>query len=424
MEFKLPNLGEGMESGTVVGVLVKPGDVLEADQAVLEIEADKATVELPCPHAGAVTAIHVKEGDQVSTGDPVLTLDADAAAAAAEPKSEAKPSAEPEPKSEATDSPVATQPAPRPEPKPTAVLPRPAVRGHTPAGPAVRRLARLLGVDLSQVNGSGERGRITPDDVHAYLRALGASAAAGGAAPQPLPDFTRWGTIEEKPISGIRRSTAQAMARAWATIPHVTHFDLADVTELEASRKAFRAGNPKGPKVTMTVLVLKALVSALKAYPAFNTSFDEARGVIVHKRYYHLGVAVDTDAGLLVPVVRDADKKSIQELATEITALAERARDRKLSLDDMRGGTFTVSNLGGIGGIGFTPIVNWPQVAILGLSRARQEYRPGADGPEPRLMMPLSLSYDHRVIDGAEAARFARHVAELLSDPGQLLFTV
>ena len=254
IEFKLPNLGEGMESGTVVGVLVKPGDVLEADQAVLEIEADKATVELPCPHAGAVTAIHVKEGDQVSTGDPVLTLDADAAAAAAEPKSEAKPSAEPQPSAEPepADSPVATQPAPRPEPKPTAVLPRPAVRGHTPAGPAVRRLARLLGVDLSQVNGSGERGRITPDDVHAYLRALGASAAAGGAAPQPLPDFTRWGTIEEKPISGIRRSTAQAMARAWATIPHVTHFDLADVTELEASRKAFSIPASEG-SLTATV---------------------------------------------------------------------------------------------------------------------------------------------------------------------------
>ena len=422
IEFKLPNLGEGMESGTVVGVLVKPGDVLAADQPVLEIEADKATVELPCPHPGEVTAVHVKEGDQVSTGDPVLTVDAEAEAEAEAGGGDA-PAEEP-----AAPSPPPKAPEPTPAPAEAAPAPVPALtqrgaRGHIPAGPAVRRLARLLGVELSQVRGSGERGRITPDDVHAFVRQLG--AGAGGAAPAPeLPDFTRWGQVEERPVSGIRRSTSQAMARAWTTIPHVTHFDLADVTELEASRKGFRKSHPDGPKVTMTVLVLKALVAALKAFPDFNSSFDPQRGVIHYKRYYHLGIAVDTEAGLLVPVVRDVDQKSIQALAKEVTELAGRARDRKLSLEDMRGGTFTVSNLGGIGGIGFTPIVNWPQVAILGVSRARKEYRPGPEGPELRLMMPLSLSYDHRVIDGASAARFTRHVAELLSDPGQLLFSV
>lgn len=418
IEFKLPNLGEGMESGTVVGVLVKPGDVLAADQPVLEIEADKATVELPCPHPGEVTAVHVKEGDQVSTGDRVLTVDAEA-----EPKpapAEA-PTATPTPPQQAEAEPEPAPPEDAPAPVPA--LTQRGARGHIPAGPAVRRLARLLGVELSQIRGSGERGRITPDDVHAFVRRLG--AGTGGAAPAPeLPDFTRWGEVEERPISGIRRSTSQAMARAWTTIPHVTHFDLADVTELEATRKGFRKSNPDGPKVTMTVLVLKALVAALKAFPDFNASFDPQRGVIHYKRYYHLGIAVDTEAGLLVPVVRDVDQKSIQVLAEEVTELAARARDRKLSLEDMRGGTFTVSNLGGIGGIGFTPIVNWPQVAILGVSRARKEYRPGPEGPELRLMMPLSLSYDHRVIDGATAARFSRHVAELLSDPGQLLFSV
>ena len=414
IEFKLPNLGEGMESGTVVGVLVKPGDVLAADQPVLEIEADKATVELPCPHPGEVTAVHVKEGDQVSTGDRVLTVDAEPKQA--EPKQAESKQAEPK---QAEPKPTPADDAPAPVP----ALTQRGARGHIPAGPAVRRLARLMGVELSQIRGSGERGRITPDDVHAFVRQLG--AATGGAAPAPeLPDFTRWGEVEERPISGIRRSTAQAMARAWTTIPHVTHFDLADVTELEASRKGFRKSNPDGPKVTMTVLVLKALVAALKAFPDFNASFDPQRGLIHYKRYYHLGIAVDTEAGLLVPVVRDVDQKSIQVLAEEVTELAGRARDRKLSLEDMRGGTFTVSNLGGIGGIGFTPIVNWPQVAILGVSRARKEYRPGPEGPELRLMMPLSLSYDHRVIDGASAARFSRHVAELLSDPGQLLFSV
>jgi pyruvate dehydrogenase E2 component (dihydrolipoamide acetyltransferase) len=287
----------------------------------------------------------------------------------------------------------------------------------------------MLGVELRQVAGSGERGRITPADVHAFVQTLarngnGAGAASAPASQPAMPDFSAYGPVEVLPLSSVRKRTAEAMSRSWNLIPHVTHHDLADVTDLEAARKAFRKGNPRSPKVTMTVLVAKACAAALRAYPDLNSSIDVTRGQQVFKHHYHVGIAVDTDYGLVVPVLRDVDKKPIIQLAAELTDLAVRARERKLKPQEMRGATFTVSNLGGIGGVGFTPIVNWPQVAILGVSRSRQEYRPTAGGPVPRLMMPLSLSYDHRLVDGAQAARFVAYLTGLLTSPGQLVFAL
>jgi pyruvate dehydrogenase E2 component (dihydrolipoamide acetyltransferase) len=285
------------------------------------------------------------------------------------------------------------------------------------AGPATRHLARELGVDLENVAGSGRSGRITPEDVKAYVRQLASTpapptvaAAAGTVAAPNLPDFSKFGPVEAQPLPRVRKLTAQQMSLAWNLIPHVTQHDLADVTDLEAFRKAQKSG----PKLTVTAFALKASAIALKEFPTFNASLDLAAGQLILKGYYHVGVAVDTEGGLLVPVVRDVDKKSVAELAQELSDVAERARKGKA---DMQGGTFTITNLGGIGGTGFTPIVNWPEVAILGLSRSRLEPVVRDGQVVPRLMLPLSLSYDHRVIDGAAAARFTRRLAEMLENP-------
>ena len=437
-EFKLPDLGEGVEQGTVVAVLVSEGDSVSAEQPVVEIEADKATVELPCPQAGTVQTIHVKVGDQVKLGAPILSLDGEGGGDG-EAEAEAKDDVEAEAKDEAKDDAKAkagaeaepaqakqtkqAQSAKQAQPVGAAARGGNGNGGSVAAGPAVRRLARLLGVDLHGVSGSGQRGRITADDVHSHLRGLKAGGGGGGVSLPPLPDFSQWGAVEAEPLSGVRRATAQAMARAWSTIPHVTHFDECDITELEAGRKAFRKGNPD-VKLTMTVILLKALGVALKEFPTFNSSLDLANDQLILKQHYHVGIAVDTPQGLLVPVVRDVDRKSAVELAAEVTELAEKARDRKLGRDAMRGATFTVSNLGGIGGVGFTPIVNWPEVAILGVSRATMQYRPGPNGPVAKLIMPFSLSYDHRVIDGAEAARFSKRLGDLLESPAQLVFAL
>ena len=445
IELKMPSLGEGAKPGTVLSLLVKPGDAVAVDQPVLEIEAEKATIELPSTHAGTVEKIHVKAGDQVDTGTLLLTLAEGAGAAKALEAGAEKQAATKPAQAQASGKAAGTPPPPvpavataRPEPQSSAALggggsaaaggngSRGRDGGTIPAGPAVRRLARLLGVDLGRVTGGGERGRIRPEDVHAHLERLKAGAgASGGVVTPPLPDFSRWGEVSAEPISGVRRATAEAMARSWALIPHVTNHDLVDVTELEAARKEWVKAHPEAPKLTLTVPLLKAVVAALKKFPKFNATLDLEGGRVIHKRSYHLGVAVDTPAGLLVPVVRDADQKPLLQLAQELNDLAARARERKIGLDEMRGGTFTISNLGGIGGWGFTPIINWPEVAILGVSRAREEYRPGPDGaPVLRLIMPLSLSYDHRLIDGAEAARFLRYLNELLSSPGALLFAL
>jgi pyruvate dehydrogenase E2 component (dihydrolipoamide acetyltransferase) len=297
-----------------------------------------------------------------------------------------------------------------------------------PAGPATRRLARELGVDLHRVTGTGPGGRITPEDVQGYVRQLtsgalrvpAAAPAAGGVAVPPLPDFSQWGPIERRPMNKIAKTTAANLSVAWQTIPHVTQHELADVTELEAGRKR-HSQNKGAAKITMTVLALKAVVAALKQYPHFNASLDTTTNEVIHKQYYHIGVAVDTEQGLLVPVIRDVNQKSILEIARELDALATKARDRKLAMSDFQGGTFTITNLGGIGGTSFTPIVNYPEVAILGMSRAKQQLVVVDGQPEVRLMLPLSLSYDHRVVNGADAARFIVKVAGLLADPSQLL---
>jgi pyruvate dehydrogenase E2 component (dihydrolipoamide acetyltransferase) len=310
-----------------------------------------------------------------------------------------------------------------------------ATRTLTPAGPATRRLARELGVTLTEVKGSGRGGRVTLDDVKAFVREErqrskggtgvaipGGKTVADSFAHPPLPDFTKFGEIERKPVAQIRQTIAKNLTVAWRTMPMVTQHDLADITDLEAGRKRIVEGLPKGaPKITMTVLAIKACVAALKEFPNFNSSYDMNSGELIVKKYYHIGIAVDTERGLVVPVIRDADRKSIRDLAAELTTLAEKARTGKLAIDEMRGGTFTITNLGGIGGTAFTPIVNYPEVAILGMSRSVMQPVVRDGQVVPRLMLPLSLTYDHRVIDGADGARFTNRLAQLFSDPIRLL---
>jgi pyruvate dehydrogenase E2 component (dihydrolipoamide acetyltransferase) len=430
-ELTVPPLGEGVESAEVLDVKVSPGDTVRAGQVMLILQAEKATAELEAPEDGRVVKVQVKSGDTLNVGQiygefepgepPAL---AGGAAVEKRQPETAKPreQAKPEPFAQGRG---AEKSAPEPahvarDGVHRASKPSAAPVGATvvPAGPATRMLARKLGVDLRQVHGSGRSGRITQEDVEGYVRQLASGAAAVTAAAAPggpaaLPDFSRWGKIERQPLDPIRRRTAQHMHLAWTTIPHVTQHDLADITDLDAFRKK---QDGHGPKLTVTAFALKAAAIALREFPQFNSSLDMAGGTLVYKRYYHVGVAVDTEHGLLVPVIRDVDKKSVLQLASELIDVAERARQRKLQAEEMRGGTFTLTNLGGIGGTGFTPIVNWPEVAILGMSRARSELVLRDGQPIPRLMLPLSLSYDHRVIDGAAAARFTRRIAEMLEN--------
>jgi pyruvate dehydrogenase E2 component (dihydrolipoamide acetyltransferase) len=450
-EFKLPSVGENVDKADVGNLRVKVGDVIEAQQIVMEIETDKAVFELPCPQAGRITAIHVKPGTQVSVGTPLMTLEAvgagtpaapaPAAPAPAPPKATAAPAA-PAPVAPAPIAPAPAAPAPVTAPAvapAAAVSTAPASTGANgaevppaPAAPATRRLARELGVDLHKVKGSGPGGRITQEDVQAYVKSVLTSspapvASGGGVVAPPLPDFSQFGPIERQPLNKIMRTGATNLTLAWNVIPHVTQHDLADVTDLEAARKRYaqsHASKSGGVKITMTVLAMKAVVTALKSFPRFNASYDPATGEVILKKYFHIGVAVDTENGLMVPVIRNVDSKSVLQLAAEIGDLAARARDRKLTLADMQGGTFTITNLGGIGGTYFTPIVNYPEVAILGMSRTSQQPVVIEDKPEVRLMLPLSLSYDHRVINGADAARFITKLSGLLSDPFQLLSEV
>ncbi|MFN9372266.1 MAG: 2-oxo acid dehydrogenase subunit E2 [Planctomycetaceae bacterium] len=458
-EFKLPSVGENVDKADVGNLRVKVGDVIEAQQVVMEIETDKAVFELPCPQAGRITAIHVKPGTQVSVGTPLMTLEAVGAGAPAAPAPTPAPTpaAPPPPPPKATVAPAApvpptpapAAPAPSPAPAPAATAPvapaaavtttAPASTGMNgsevppaPAAPATRRLARELGVDLHKVKGNGPGGRITQEDVQAYVKSVMTSspapvASGGGVVAPPLPDFSQFGPIERQPLNKIMRTGATNLSLAWNVIPHVTQHELADVTDLEAARKRYaqsHATKSGGVKITMTVLAMKAVVTALKSFPRFNASYDPATGEVILKKYFHIGVAVDTENGLMVPVIRNVDSKSVLQLAAEIGDLAARARDRKLTLADMQGGTFTITNLGGIGGTYFTPIVNYPEVAILGMSRTSQQPVVIEDKPEVRLMLPLSLSYDHRVINGADAARFIVKLSGLLSDPFQLLSEV
>ena len=457
-ELKLPELGENIAAGDVVRVLVKPGDTITKDQPVLELETDKATIEVPSSVAGVVKDVQVKAGQKIKVGQTILTVDDAAGGEAAKPAAAAKdekpaaaakdekaaaPAEGDEPKPQPEEAPEAgVEEAPRPKrgevvdisrasrggAQPAAVAESPTAPGGPapPAAPSVRRIARELGVDIRQVNGSGPGGRITVDDVQGFVRqALGAgSPAAGGpagvapAAQQPLPDFSKFGDVERKPLSNIRRKTAEHLGHAWNVIPHVTNHDRSDITALEELRKKYGPQAERaGGKLTVTVVALKILAAAIRKFPQFAASIDLKGGQLIYKKYVHMGVAVDTDRGLLVPVIRDVDKKGIVELSAELAKLSEKARAGKLSLDEMSGGVMTITNLGGIGGVGFTPIVNWPEVAILGISRGSQE--PVWNGHEfqPRLMLPLSLSYDHRVIDGADAARFLRWVCEAFEQP-------
>ena len=436
IDFKLPELGENIETGDVVHVLVKPGDVIKTDQPVLELETDKATIEVPSPAEGTVGRVAVKEGETVAVGQLLLTIDAAestpstapdraetlSASAPPAPSEPVEPveSLEPGPPASGETPPTAKA-SPISPVAPAATPPVPTRRPSrtTLASPSVRRLAREFGADIGDVPGSGARGRVSADDVKAYARRVLQATRDGSRAttPEPaLPDFTKWGSVERTRMRSIRRATVRQMSRAWQTIPHVTQHDRADVTQFESVRKRLKKESPDIP-LTVTAFTVMALAAALKKFPQFNASLDVPREEIVYKQYINIGVAVDTDRGLLVPVIRDADKKTLIQISLEIAALAEKARSKAVTLDEMQGGTFTVTNLGGLGGTLFTPIINHPEVAILGLSRST--YVPVLVNQqfEPRLMMPLSLSYDHRLIDGADAVRFVRWVSERIEQP-------
>jgi pyruvate dehydrogenase E2 component (dihydrolipoamide acetyltransferase) len=504
----LPELGENITAGDVLRVLVQAGDTLAKDQPVLELETDKATIEVPSSLAGQVKEIKVKAGDKVKVGQVILSVEegdrkrpssgnpsAEAAPAKTAPAATAPAETAPAETVLAETAPAGTGPAktgpakttpaetaptetapaenaeatdegaidPRVEGKrasatdragavadgqraegdrtpqrgragasgaekvvdfsrgarPSAESPAEPEQPPAPAAPSVRRMARELGVDINDVSGSGAGGRISAEDVKAHVnRLVSAAMAPGGAAAAVLPDFSRWGEIERQPMRAVRRKTAEHLLAAWTTIPHVTQHDLADVTSLEELRQRFaKRAEAAGGNLTVTSIAVKVVASALKAFPQFNVSVDMGAEEIIQKKYVHIGVAVDTDRGLLVPVIRDADTKNIIQLSVELAQLSEKARQRKLSLDEMQGGCFSISNLGGIGGTAFSPIVNTPEVAILGISRTRLE--PVYRGTElvPRLMLPLSLSYDHRVVDGADGIRFLRWIVEALEQP-------
>jgi pyruvate dehydrogenase E2 component (dihydrolipoamide acetyltransferase) len=424
VDFKVPELGENIESGTVAGILVAVGDSITKDQGLFELETDKAVAEVPSELDGVVKEILIKEGDQVKVGQVVLKISAETV--------EESPGEEPSAPEPAEKAQEATRPAAAPRKETEAPVtqasdqefrkPRPAVE-LVPAAPSVRRFAREIGIDISAVPGSGPGGRISIEDVKRYSKSLNTQQKASqsvfqGFEAEALPDFSKWGEIETKPMNKVRETTAKHLSYAWATIPHVTQHDKADITVLEKLRKQFASkAEQAGGKLTVTAILLKVIEKALKIFPQFNASVDMANKTIIYKKYYHIGVAVDTERGLLVPVVRDVDKKNIIRLSVELSELSQKARNRKLSLEEMQGGNFSISNLGGIGGTAFTPVVHSPEVAILGVSRAAMEpvYMDGEF--QPRLMMPLSLSYDHRLIDGADAARFLRWVCEALEQP-------
>ena len=442
-DFNLPELGENIAAGDVLRVLVKPGDTLAKDQPVLELETDKATIEVPSSVAGKIKDIKVKAGDKVKVGQAILSVEDGGATAAppapakAEaPKPEAPKAVQPKPEgpkeSDSVERPFQGREQDREKVLEFARGPKTPVEQQgsgepsAPAAPSVRRMARELGVDIDEVAGTGDEGRISIEDVKAHAKRLitsaGAAPSAGAAGPraaaEPLPDFSKWGPIERQPMKGIRRKTAEHLGASWAQVALVTQYDAADITGFEDIRKRHAKQAPEGaPPLTVTALAIKIAAAALKQFPQFNVSIDMAAEEIIAKKYIHVGCAVDTDRGLLVPVIRDADQKTLLQISAELAELAAKARNRKLTLEEMQGATFSISNLGGIGGTSFTPLVNSPEVAILGISRGRMEpvWKDGTF--VPRMMLPLSLSYDHRAIDGADGARFVRFVAEVFEQP-------
>jgi len=444
-EFRLQELGENISQGDLVRLMIAPGAKVSEGQPVMELETDKAVVEVPSSVTGIVNEVKVKEGEKIKVGQVIFTLQGAGSSQAEMTRPQSQPV---EHVSGQHGARLAFQAAIRAEGKteeqalpPDQPMPRPAAfsmpiqlgkvagtehREAVPAAPHTRRLARELGVDIYEVKGTGPGGRISEDDVKAHAKAaLTAIASAAQAPPRAghfiapkLPDFAKWGKIERVSMRGVRRKTAEHLAESWNTIPHVTQHDRADITELEHLRARFAPkAEQAGGKMTVTAIALKVCAAALKVFPQFNATIDMEQEEIIYKQYIHIGVAADTDRGLLVPVIRDVDKKNIVELVVELSQISQKARDKKITVADMEGGTFTITNLGGIGGTAFTPIVNHPEVAILGLSRSRMEPEWIGGKFEPRLILPLSLSYDHRLIDGADAARFLRWVAEAFEQP-------
>lgn len=471
-EFKLPELGEGVESADVSRIYVSQGDEIAADQNIMELETEKAVADLPCPHEGKVTKVHVSEGDTIDVGQALLTIeeanaeedekagddqskqkdeqqdtrDASEKAEATKPPADQQEgeSSETDQKSEVEDDSAqkgeqdlekeAAEDAAKSDRESTHAEPDSGDKAKTkeaaadpgnddgrhvppPAGPATRRLARKLGVDLDDFHPSeGERIR-SEDVVRAYVE-----SGKAALTTEPLPEFSKFGSVDRQPLNKIAQTAARRLSTSWRIIPHVTQHGLADVTELEVARRQhLEEAGDDAAKITLTSMAVKCVAGLLKEYPKFNSSLDQESAELILKRYYHIGVAVDTDHGLLVPVIRDADRKSIEQIAAELRDVADRAGRRQLGKEDFEGGTFTVSNQGGIGGSEFTPIVNYPEVAILGMGRARAELRMIDSQPAERLMLPLSLSYDHRVINGADAARFMDRLSRVLSDEFKLL---
>jgi pyruvate dehydrogenase E2 component (dihydrolipoamide acetyltransferase) len=431
-EVRLPEISENVDTGDVIKVLVKPGDFVEKEQSLVELETEKAAFEVPSPVKGKVVEVKISNGDKIKVGQVIVTVDTEAKPGEQakpqekeQPKPEKKgPEPEPPPRAETVKQ-KPRKPEPRkevskPEPQEETIEEPKAGQQALPAAPSVRQLARDLGVDISKVSGTGPAGRISAEDVKNYVKVT----ISGGIVPQAsvqyraLPDFAKWGDIERHKVTVTRKKIADTLTYTWANVPQVTQYDKADITNLEEFRREYsNKVQQAGGKLTVTSILLKVVASALKEFPVFNASYDAAAEEIIYKKYCHISVAVDTDRGLLVPVVRDVDNKSILELSVELSQLAEKTRQHKVMPDEMVGGNFTISNLGGIGGTYFAPIIYWPQAAILGVARAVRQpvYINGVC--EPRLILPLSLSYDHRIIDGVQGLRFIRRIAESLEKP-------
>jgi pyruvate dehydrogenase E2 component (dihydrolipoamide acetyltransferase) len=425
MEVKLPNLGDGIDSASVLSIAVSVGDTIEEDQMILELETDKAVAPINTTDAGVVEEILINVGDTVRMGTPVLRLKGGAAPAKSEAPQE---SAAPAPAA----APVAAPQAAAPQVQQSGSAQYTAFTNANPVtSPSIKRFAARFGLDLGRIQGTGNGGRITDEDVKNFISYLQATAfqaqpQAGGAAPEAAKpqlqthdiDFSKFGPVDIQPASSLRKKIAVNLRDTWNNAPHVTQFDEADITDLMALRKKYKAKyEKKDASLTLTTLMIKALIPALKEFPQFNASFDEAKGEVIYKNYFHMGVAVDTESGLIVPVIRDVDKKSILDISLELNEVAEKARQRKVGMDDLQGSSFTLSNLGGLGVGHFTPLVNTPDVAIMGI--AKGNFKPILNKKkefEPRLMMPVCLSYDHRIIDGADGARFTRRVIEALEN--------
>jgi pyruvate dehydrogenase E2 component (dihydrolipoamide acetyltransferase) len=428
VEFKLPELGENIESADVIKLLVKIGDLIERDQGIMEIETDKATIEVPSDVSGKIIEVLIKEGDKAKVGQTIIKVEIgetgkekreEEITKETEIHKEESFQIEPDTKKETDGK--------REEFKPGEIDKQPPIMTNAaPAAPSVRRIARELGVDIKKVKGSGPNGRISMDDVKAFVKNINeeieSRGIGAGVKHEALPDFTRYGEVEHRPMSKIRLKTAEHLSYAWVVTPHVTQFDRAGITNLEKLRKEFNPEIEKaGGKLTVTAILVKVITAAMKTFPQFNSSIDMEKNEVIYKKYFNIGIAVDTDNGLLVPVIKNTDKKNLKEISVEMNQVAEKARNRKISLEEMQGGCMTITNLGGIGGTSFTPIVNSPEVAILGVSRSEMVPVYKENRLIPRLMLPLSLSYDHRIIDGADAARFLRWVCEALEQPLKLL---